>query len=288
MDSLIQLLLDKGFNVTPLMNGEYLRFDRGGKTLNGWFRGWMIKDTHDQVLWMEAEFGDWVTREKHKWSGGKAECNLTAEELQEITVKRAEAEEAAKIEKLKRQELAAADANRLYASATPFDCHPYADRKGIEVRGLVKILGDKLCIPVFVDDKITSLQLIASDGSKKFLSGGRLDLGHSWWLRAARDHAIPPNPGTLFMCEGYATAASIGMALDQDVLVAFNIGNLVKLARGLPYKPDRVVICADNDGATKGNPGMVAAHEARDALVKQGIECRIVWPDFEKGVVHAE
>lgn len=290
MDSLVKLLLDKGFNVTPVMNGEYLRFDRGGKTLNGWFRGWEIKDSHDQVLAAEASFGDWVTGEKHHWAGGQDTANFSPEKIAEIAGLRAAALEAEKLEKLERQGRAAVDARRLYRDSTRNGVadHPYIVRKKIDPGTVGRLLGDKFIIPVLVGPRgsleYSSLQLIAEDGSKKFLTGGRLDRAWSLYTPStnpAEDFSV------LHIAEGYATAASIGMALHCSVLVAFNTSNMVKLCRDLKgstgLTPDRVVICADNDGATKGNPGMVAAREARDALIKQGIECRIVAPPAGSG-----
>lgn len=290
MDELLKLLLEKGFDVAPVLDGQYHRFHRNGKEYAGWFKGIEVRDAHDQVLWMEAEFGDWVTREKHTWTGGQAECNLTPEQLEERRIMRAELAEKTRAEKLRRQEMAAADALRMYRSGTPKpEAHPYVKRKQIDVGTVARGLSDKLMLPVFVGSylgecKISSLQLIGEDGAKKFLSGGRLDLGYtiftpSW--NPCEDFSV------LHIAEGYATAASIGMALHCTVLVAFNTSNLVKLCRALQentgFTPSRVVICADNDGGTKGNPGMAAAHEARDALVKQGIECSIRAPQASEG-----
>ncbi len=288
MDSLVKLLLDKGFNVTPAMTGEYIRFDRGGKTLNGWFWGIEYKDTNGCVYHAKARFGDHVTKEVHDWAGGKDKSNMTPAELESVNAAIAAANLAHQEEKKKRQEQAAKDATRLYRSSTnETETHPYIVRKQIDPGSLARRLGDKLVIPAFMGpdrQEISSLQMIAEDGSKKFLSGGRLDLAWSMYIprwSPAEDFSV------LHIAEGYATAASIGMALHCSVLVAFNTSNMVKLCRDLKgstgLTPDRVVICADNDGATKGNPGMAAAREARDALVKTGIECRIVAPQGAEG-----
>lgn len=289
MDSLIQLLLEKGFNVTPAFNtADYVRFDRT-KPMSGWFKGWEVRDEHDKVLCCEARFGDWVTGEKHTWAGGQDTANFSPEKIAEIAALRAAAVEADRAAKLERQAEVAKEAERLFENA-PYihgNSHPYLARKKIIASPDIKLLGDKLCIPVFVRGEITSLQLIAADGSKKFLSGGRLDLGYclvSVQGLGDRDTSAP-----LYMAEGYATAMSVAMAVNATVLVCFNTGNMVKLAHAFkdwswyPGQFPRVVICADNDGATKGNPGMVAAHEARAALVAQGIECRIVAPQCSEG-----
>src|SRR5262249_45633045 len=72
-----------------------------------------------------------------------------------------------------------------------------------------------------------------------------------------------PN-GLLCIAEGYATAASIHEATGHAVAVAFDAGNLEQVARALQAKyPDlRIVICADDDYRTAGNPGITRATEA--------------------------
>lgn len=287
MDELLKLLLEKGFDVTPVLDGEYHRFDRGGKILAGWFKGIEVRDAHDQVLFQEAEFGDWYTRERHSWAGGKNSSNMTSEQLAELAFKRKELAEKTRAEKLKRQEMAAADARRLYASALAgTETHPYIVRKQVDPGEHPRLLGDKFCIPVLVKDEdggrsISSLQLIAADGSKKFLSGGRLDRGFTWWCLP--EYKLV-NFETLYMCEGYATAASVGMAVRAPVLVCFNTANMVKLAQKLPVQAQQVVICADNDNKKEGeNPGLEAADQAARALRDQGIPVRVVAPQASAG-----
>src|SRR5262249_1819426 len=50
--------------------------------------------------------------------------------------------------------------------------------------------------------------------------------------------------------------------------VAFNAGNLLPVAKGLREKrPDlQIVICADDDYLTPGNPGITKAREAAEAI----------------------
>jgi putative DNA primase/helicase len=81
----------------------------------------------------------------------------------------------------------------------------------------------------------------------------------------------------LCVAEGYATAASIHEATGNAVAVAFNAGNLVPAARALRarYPNSRIIICADDDAKTEGNPGLTKAHEAAQAV--GGLFAR---PDF--------
>src|SRR5690606_33355192 len=66
----------------------------------------------------------------------------------------------------------------------------------------------------------------------------------------------------------YATAASIRAATEYAVAVAFNCGNLEPVARELrrQYPSVRIIVCADDDHATDGNPGITKATAAAAAV----------------------
>jgi putative DNA primase/helicase len=97
------------------------------------------------------------------------------------------------------------------------------------------------------------------DGRKIFLTGGR---------KRGCYFAIGRPADVLCVCEGYATAASIFEATEYATAVAFDAGNLEPVALALRAKfPDtRIVICADNDIHTSGNPGLTAATRAAAAV----------------------
>ena len=72
------------------------------------------------------------------------------------------------------------------------------------------------------------------------------------------------------LCEGLATGLAIFAAVPTArVVVAFNAGNLVRVAEALPRR-GMAVVAADNDLATEArsgiNPGVKAAHEAATVL----------------------
>ena len=60
------------------------------------------------------------------------------------------------------------------------------------------------------------------------------------------------------MAEGFATAATVHEATGSAVAVAFNANNLKPVAIALRAKfPSlEMVICADDDHLTEGNPGI--------------------------------
>src|SRR5204862_5937669 len=68
----------------------------------------------------------------------------------------------------------------------------------------------------------------------------------------------------LVVCEGYATGASIYEATGFEVVCAMHAGSLTSAAQGLREKfPTRaIIVAADNDQFTEGNPGLTKATDA--------------------------
>jgi putative DNA primase/helicase len=64
--------------------------------------------------------------------------------------------------------------------------------------------------------------------------------------------------------EGYATCASVRMATQWSAVIAYDAGNLLEVARALVrrYPGVRLVLLADDDHATPGNPGVSKATAA--------------------------
>ena len=144
--------------------------------------------------------------------------------------------------------------------------HPYLSQKGVKIFGDLREWRGALVLPLRdAQGELHSLQFIRDDGSKRFLTGGRI---------AGCCFTLADKPGgALVFCEGYATGASIHEATGLAVVCAMHAGNLKSVATSLREKfPDReIIIAADNDAFTtvKGqpkNPGLDAATEAARAI----------------------
>jgi Protein of unknown function (DUF3987)/Toprim domain len=100
-----------------------------------------------------------------------------------------------------------------------------------------------------------SLEFINADGNKRFLPGGRKSGGY---------FSIGRPAGVVVVAEGFATGASIYEATGHATAVAFDKGNLCAVASALRAKfPDaRIIIAADDDYQTAGNPGIAGALKA--------------------------
>jgi putative DNA primase/helicase len=160
----------------------------------------------------------------------------------------------------KRYADAAAAAAIRWAAATIARDHPYLDAKQVRVHGVRIEAKQTLLVPVRdAQGRLHSLQDIAPDGSKRFMPDGRTKGCY---------HAIGKPSGRLVICEGYATGATIHEDSGHAVAVAFTSGNLLPVAKALraKYPCLTLVLAADDDWKTEGNPGVTAATAAARAV----------------------
>ena len=159
-----------------------------------------------------------------------------------------------------RQQDAATAAAKRWAAATPAPAdHPYLARKGMQPHG-ARVEGEALLIPLRdTVGKLHSLQAIGPEGDKRFQPGGRIKGCY---------FGIGKPAGVLVIAEGVATGASIHEATGHAVACAMNAGNLLEVAQALhaKYPALRLILAADDDWKTDGNPGMVKAREAAQAV----------------------
>ena len=107
-----------------------------------------------------------------------------------------------------------------------------------------------------------TVQSIDASGTKRFLSGGRTK-GCDFVM------GRQPSPGqAICIAEGFATAASINEATGLPTVTCFNSGNLIPVAQKFrdKYPGNRLIICADDDHLTDGNPGLTKATEAANKV----------------------
>lgn len=252
-----------------LIEGKLERFrvdgDKAGSK-NGW-----------AVLYSEPSpwgaFGSWRTGESHNWKATTNEQMTAAQRAehrrQVEALRAARAADEARI-----HAEAAARAAKIWNGAKPAtNDHPYLRAKGVPAYGL-RALREQLVVPARdAAGALHTLQFISPDGGKRFLTGGRIRGCYC---------AIGRPDDALLLAEGYATAATLHQATGRAVAACFNCGNLVAVARALRGKFPRLrlVVCADDDSATPGNPGLTAARAAAAAV--GGL---VAVPDFA-GVAH--
>jgi len=218
--------------------------------------GWAVLYSHPV---MAGAFGSWKTGESHTWCERTSKPPTPAEraELQRH-MKAAQAARAAELANV--QASARERAAKLWATAHPAtNAHPYLQRKQIGAYG-IRQLRDMLVIAARdVHGQLHTLQFISADGSKRFLTGGRI---------VGCYFAIGRPVDSMLLCEGLATASTLHHATGRAVAVAFNCGNLVAVAKALrgKFPTLRLIVCADNDFQTPGNPGVTHARAAAQAV----------------------
>ena len=213
-------------------------------------------------------FGCWRSGIEQTWRGDVGR-KLTLDEAETLKRRADAARRERETDKKRRQADARQRAAKIWQAGQPEPAkHPYLQYKGINSYGIREHDGE-LLIPVRdPEGELHSLQFIGADGGKRFLVGGRVQ---GCYYTIGR-----PN-GVICIAEGYATGASVHATTGHAVAVAFNAGNLEATARPLRQKyPDlRIVVCADDDFRTEGNPGLTKATEAARAV--GGI---VAVPDF--------
>lgn len=218
--------------------------------------GWAVLYSHPV---MAGAFGSWKIGETHTWCE-RTSKPPTAAERAELQRQMRAAQAARAAEQANIQASARARAAKLWATAHPAsNAHPYLQRKQIGAYG-IRQLRDMLVIAARdVNGELHTLQFISPDGSKRFLTGGRI---------VGCYFAIGRPVDSLLLCEGLATASTLHQATGRAVAVAFNCGNLVAVAKALRSKFPalRMIVCADNDFATQGNPGVTHAQAAARAV----------------------
>jgi phage/plasmid primase-like uncharacterized protein len=127
--------------------------------------------------------------------------------------------------------------------------HPYLARKGIGLHG-ARMTGDgRLMLPLYTPDgKLASLQYIDAEGGKLYHSGGQT--GGCFWMVGTLDEA-----GTIYVAEGFATAATINEVTNRPCIVAYSASNLVPVTGTIREKygaSQDIVIVADNDASGTG------------------------------------
>ena len=118
----------------------------------------------------------------------------------------------------------------------------------------------RLVVPIRNKDReLRSLQFIMADGKKLYLPDGEI-----------KGCYFPIGKPADVICigEGFATMATVHKATGHACVVAFQCGNVESVANVIRVKFPRatIVLCADDDHKTTGNPGLAKATVAARAV----------------------
>ena len=249
-------------------DGQLQRFhvegDKPGSR-NGWY---VLHDDYPPA----GAFGSWRTGVEQKWCL-QAEGAMSEAEHEQFRQKVERTKRLLQEQEKERHAEAQERAAYVWENASPAASgHPYLQAKSIQAHGIRQDRG-QLLIPVYgADGILRGLQYISEDGDKRFQTGTEVKGGYC---------PIGEPGGTLIICEGYATGASIHEATGHAVAVAFNCYNLKPVAQALQRKLGgdvRIIIAADDDRDTQSNPGVASATSAA-----RGIGGLLAVPAFAAG-----
>lgn len=265
-------------------NGEYCVYCDERPV--GWAKSWSVKHGMEYAVWTYYQPGEspWSEEERREYVKRMEAQRAAAARQRELDRARASAEAAAKWE----------------VATEPRAGHPYLKKKGLSGAHGARQLGKLLVLPIrSASGALMNIQTIGPDGEKRFhpgapkgggffvipghSPGAHEKTGHSLGATEELGSAEPghspgpyektgQSPGPyenpeggdreVFLCEGFATGATVHEATGRTVIVAWDCGNLPKVAALLRARyPGRLVLAADNDHRTPGNPGMAAAFE---------------------------
>jgi len=201
--------------------GKIHRFsDNGNRNKNGWCVFFVNPDGS-----VGGKFGNWKDVNETWFSGNS---NTVSPELRERLRQQIEhARQKAEAERKAEQARAAKKAQRIWTEAKPADPeHPYLKAKMVKPYN-IKQSGKALVVPVYGPDrKIKSVQFIYPDGTKRFLKGGEKK-GCFGVIGSLKDAE------KAYLCEGFATGATIHEATRIPVILAFDAGNLKPVCQSI-------------------------------------------------------
>lgn len=245
-----------------ILDGKIHRFAHDGGRDNGWMIGWLktyVKTGDDYIV---AVVGDWrnpgVVYEYRP--SGKS---ISKEDRANMAAQFKKAAAAAEEERRQGYIIAAQNAERGFARAkTAMQPLPYLVKKQINQLYGARIAlfdtGSTLVVPLRdIDGKLAGVQQIGLD-YKRFSKGMQVK-GNMFVFGELND-----TTADVFLCEGWATAASVHMATGRPTVAAFDAGNLlpVGLAIKARYPQLGITVAGDDDRFKNTNTGKDKGQQA--------------------------
>jgi putative DNA primase/helicase len=251
----------------PVGDGDIHRFhvpgDKQGSE-NGWY-----------ILYLDGiasgAFGSWKVGGTHTWSSRRPANPLEAQLIAQCIEQARHRREA---EQHLRQQQTAEWALRWWRDARRADpAHPYLVAKGVRPHSL-RQRGANLLVPLYRDEHLVNLQQIAPDGSKRFLPGGRVKGCYSPIGIIAADQPV-------YVCEGWATGATIHEETGAAVACAMNAGNLLAVGQYLRRRyPETALIFGGDDDRSKEAEGKPNTGKLASIKAAAALGCGLVLPQW--------
>ena len=267
-------MLDAGLTPPDVIeaDGQLHRFHVEGDK-RGSRNGWYALHLDGRAA---GVFGSWKSGLRSTWA---ADGKRMSEAEREAFSKLIEAARLkAQAERRAEHEARAIEARAEWDAAAPADpAHAYLTKKGVGPHNL-RQRGGLLIVPLFdAFGLLWNVQRIQADGGKRFKPGRAGGLFSPIGKLTS--------PTKILICEGWATGATLHEETGHPVLCAMNAGNLLPVATAArsAWAGAELVICADNDRQTEGNPGVTYATAAAKAT-----GAKLIVPEFPEGVAGSD
>jgi putative DNA primase/helicase len=268
-DEVLSTLISHDFIVSTLDIGRMVRVKRDGHDQKGWYvlHEITLDDGSSALI---GSFGYWLGGDSYveKVSPGK-DISLSKDQLAAIKAQHAEATKKAEAKRKYEAEDAAKMAANAWNKYVVDGESSYMKRKGVLAHGLRYAPSGNGTVAIPMQDnqgRIHGLQIIRGKDR-----GNKLE--KQYWPKGldkkGKYHLIGGSPqGVVIVGEGYATCATVHEACNLPVAVAFDAGNLMPVALQLhkKYPRAKILIIADDDYLSEGNPGCKAAEAAAIAV----------------------
>lgn len=281
-DDVCQQLREAGLIFDGLQYGRMVRCRvEGDSEKRGWYTVHELMTSSGRML-LVGSYGIWRGQENGARKIELNKTDLTADQRESLRRRLAEDRKRADQARQVAAERAAAKAFKAWAVMLPTGDSEYLARKGVGGHGVRFSPSGALAIPLLdAAGRIHGLQVIRTAAEAKARDRPQKEFWPVGVAKKGHFHLIGMPTAIVLVAEGYATAASLHEATGLPVAVAFDAGNLVHVAAALRkrYKLARILVCADDDAFTEGNPGVTSASTA--AVEVGGAWVRPVFADEE-------
>ena len=266
-DDVLAQLRSFGLLVDAIEVGRMMRCKvEGDREKRGWYSLHDLRlDNGEAVL--VGSFGQWRGAENNAQKVELRKTQLSAEQRSALKARIQADLQAAEKRRKAEAARAALLAQKAWEQCARDGDSAYLKRKGVQAHGVrFSRDGREVIVPMLdTSGRIHGVQRIYPDRArgrdKDFWPAGLAKKGHFF-------HIGPQPTQVLLVAEGYATAASLFEASGWPVAVAFDAGNLQPVVNALAkrYKGVHILVCADDDYLTDGNPGVTMANAAALAV----------------------
>lgn len=258
----------------------------GGKNKSGWY---YFKTLNDAAF---GSFGDWRDGSSHNWTSFSG-SEIDQERMLEIKEQMEVIRHRNMLERKKMQKAAVSYVNSKIKTMKRFSTSPYMTKKQVAAIGSNTVIfqigegnNTSAIIPIYNrSGEMQNWQIIKPCGEKRFKKDAPIE---------GNFHIIgnPEGSATIAYCEGFATGASIHLALNIPVIVCFSASNMPKVAITTQKiaRDKSVYFAADNDDHSVGEKyakESMKEYPSSKMVIPtvKGYDFNDVWVEKKKGIL---